>query len=500
LFPNHPRCRIPRNFYNDLLTTAFSPNIFQLFTLSAVSGFRLRDWLRFFGFSPHEIARLQLSLPRKRTTLIDATRYGPPPELSCFAPSDWSADRVCPLVPFLRTLNIRRDDSKTLPSAERYLYARVGREDALAFPDLLPGSLLRIDTTRVERHLPPRSGQKSDAIFLIEHARGLVCSRLVRVDQKCFALHASDLPYAQVPLEIGREAKLLGVVDLELRPLRRLETPEVPADLSNFWKPGPLNAARRAGDLGDWIRTSRIRCGLHFREASRQSAHLAELMQDSRYFVASGSLSDYEATARPPRNIHKLFSLCALYGLHLETFLERAGLPLMQLGRDIPPENFWPPQTKSLSTHPLVTGSEFLSGRASLQRLSAQLKELPSFLVHGVAQQFGLSTISVHDIFWVGGSPASFQSRLARVLFAVVDRRRKRPMPTSQSSASEQPLYVLLRRDGSFLCGRTTLKNRDLVVHSFSDGLSEPLYLRNRVDAEVIGQVVGILRQVLPGS
>src|SRR5262244_3291811 len=51
LFPDLPRCRIPRNFFNDLLTTTLSPDIFQLFTLSAISGYRLADLLVLFGFS-----------------------------------------------------------------------------------------------------------------------------------------------------------------------------------------------------------------------------------------------------------------------------------------------------------------------------------------------------------------------------------------------------------------------------------------------------------------
>ncbi len=117
-----------------------------------------------------------------------------------------------------------------------------------------------------------------------------------------------------------------------------------------------------------------------------------------------------------------------------------------------------------------------------------------------MARLTGLSAVSVHDVFWVGGSPASFHSRLQRVLFAVVDRRKKHPRQGAQRSASEQSLYVLLKRDGSFLCGRSTLKGRDLVLHSFSDGLSEPTYLRNRVDAEVVGQAVAVIRRVPPSS
>ncbi len=366
LLPNHPRCRIPRNFYNDVRTTALSPDIFQLFTLSAVSGYRLADWFSLFGFSPEEIPRLQLALPPKRTLLLDATHYLQQPDLAWSIPSHWNVPAVCPLVPFLRTLEVQRDKSPVPRPSERYLYARIGNEDALAFPDLLPGSLVRVDTRRAELHLPSRSGSRSRVIFLVEHARGLVCSRLLRIDHKRFALHTADLPYAQVPLEIGREANLLGVVDMELRQMRRSEGPVVPADLANFWKPEPLPPVRRTGELGNWIRASRTRSGLHFREASGQSAHIAELMRDARYLVASGSLSDYETTERPPRHVHKIFSLCALYGLSLVTFLEKSGLPLAQLGRDPFPENLRPRHEKDPPAYPPSAHRHAVQGTASL--------------------------------------------------------------------------------------------------------------------------------------
>ncbi len=48
-FSRLPRCRIPRNFYHDLLTTTLSPDIFQVFSLSAISGYGLTDWLALFG-------------------------------------------------------------------------------------------------------------------------------------------------------------------------------------------------------------------------------------------------------------------------------------------------------------------------------------------------------------------------------------------------------------------------------------------------------------------
>jgi hypothetical protein len=496
LLPDQPRCRIPRNFHNDLVTTALSPDIFQLFTLSAVSGYRLADWFALFGFSPEETPHLQLSLPAKRTALVSGTRYQSQPELRFFAPPGWSAPSVCPLAQFLRTLEVQRISQAPSAEHESSLYARVGREDAFAFPDLLPGSLVRVDTQNPERWLPARIGTVSHTVFVVEHAQGLVCCRLRCVNEERFAPQASELPYAQVPLEFGSEARLLGVVDLELRRLSRTgrtETPEIPPELATFWKPEPL-AAERKKDLGGWIRAARARSGLHLREASSQSARIAELLEDSRYFIARGSLSAYERLERPPRHVHKVISLCALYGLALETFLEKLGLPLAQSGHDPFPNDLF----SQSSSPPLLRARKSATlpfAPSSLADLVAQSQNVPPFLASAL-RQTGESVRSVHDIFWVGGSPGSFHSRLQAPLFAAVDRRQKRPKPTGQLPSPDESIFILLRRDGRFLCGRTVFEGRDLLVQPFSDGVSKPVRLRNRVDAEVVGQVVGVIRRV----
>jgi hypothetical protein len=322
------RCRIPRNFYQDLRTTTLSPDIFQVFALSAISGYRLADWLRLFGFPIEQIPRLQLLMPAKRTALLDAMHFlGDPPVI-------WSSDfrrpveLIYPLGRLLRAQPMHISASMHEAQSEDYLYARLGTEDAYAFPDLLPGSILRVDAREPGRFLPLRNGETSRAFFLIEHAFGLVCCRLRRTDSRRVALHTSDLNYAQVSLELEREARIRGVVDLEVRHLTHAKLPTVPRALEKFWRPEDLLAVERPRSLGTWIRDARLRSGLHFREASEQTAVAVDMLQDTRYFIASGSLSDYETSDAPPRHIQKLLSLCAVYSLEFRTFLERIGLPL----------------------------------------------------------------------------------------------------------------------------------------------------------------------------
>jgi hypothetical protein len=445
----------------------------------------MADWLRLFGLPVEQIPRLQLSMAAKRTALLDSMRFLGDAE------QEWTFDfrppveSICPLGRLLHANKIRLSTSVRQPPAENYLYARVGLQDAFAFPDLLPGSILRIDSRQPERFLPLRNGETSRAFFLIEHTRGLVCCRLRRADNRRVTLHTSQLAFAEVSLALDGEAHLRGVVDLELRNLRHSKSPEVPRALEKFWKPGSLVSFERSRNLGSWIRAARLRSDLHFREASAQTAFVAEVLRDPRYFIASGSLSDYETSDAPPRHIQKILSLCAIYSLEFPTFLENIGLPLAQSGRDAFPE-FSSPRSPVLPTSP------------SLQALVGHLEGIPHFLAGSLPEVTGIDEPSVRDIFWLDGKRVSFHPYLRGALFIVVDRRRKRPQPLPDVAISNQPLYLLLKRDGSYLCGRCSLEGSNLIVHPFSNGFVEAARFHNRVDAEIVGQVVTVVRRVLP--
>jgi hypothetical protein len=500
LFPHLPRCRVPRNFYHDLRTTRLSPDLFQVFALSTVSGYRLTDWLKLFGLPIERIPHLQLLLPAKRTMLLDSALYGREDAALSTVDVRWPTDAICPLGRLLGDIEIRPAPSTPEAEAETYAYARVGTEDAFAFPDLVPGSIVRIDKREPRRFLPLRNGELSSALFLVEHAGGVFCCRLRRADTRRVTLHTSELAYSQVSLDLDQEVRIHGVVDLEVRRLAQPQSPEVPPALAGFWKPGSFVRFEEAGGLGSWIRRSRVRSGLHFREASSQTATIADLLQDSRYFIASGSLSDYETTDRPPRQIQKILALCIIYSLGVDKFLQKTGLPLEQAGRDHLPDDWLPGQPRTTPLTGAIVGAAKLPGSVSLPSLVAQLPGLPHFLAGSLRELTGLAAPSVRDVFWMRRNRVSFHPYLRGALFIVVDRRIKRPRPIAGAAISNQPIYVLLRRDGRYLCGRCSLEGDDLVVHPFSNGLAEPVRYRNRIDAEVIGQIVTVVRRTLANA
>jgi hypothetical protein len=91
---------LPHNLYYDLRHADFSPSLFQLFALSRISGYRLDDWLRVFGFDVDAIPRLQIQFSSKRTALLDSSEY------------------PYTLVPWLRNLSAKAPSEDVVPLSQ----------------------------------------------------------------------------------------------------------------------------------------------------------------------------------------------------------------------------------------------------------------------------------------------------------------------------------------------------------------------------------------------
>src|SRR5882757_4270037 len=291
-FPREPRHHIPHNLYHNMRRGGFSPSIQQLFTLSVLSNYRLVDWLTVFGFHLDDIPRLEAVLPTERTLLLDSTVY----DADAWIPwlretgTEIPPGAIMPLTLLLAAGSRRRAGTLVSRNPSGFLYVKIGSHDAFAFPDLLPGSIVRIVPARAELQSFTPVAAKSEKLYLVEHSKGLVCCRLQSVGKNRIMLRSGQLAFAQVELEVGKEARILGTADLELRPVANARQPRVPTDLGRFWNPAPLAPTRRIPHAGDLIRRARQRSGLSFRAASARTRDIARLLQDRRYFCSMGAL------------------------------------------------------------------------------------------------------------------------------------------------------------------------------------------------------------------
>jgi len=500
IFGHSSQFYVPHNLYYDLAGTLSIPTIYQILALSHITDYRLSDWLAVFGFDLDAISRLHLLIPRQQTVILDSTVYDTYAWVPWFAgrPETGLAPSIAPLGHFLTWAAPRRIRTLLDLNRRKFLYAKVGERDLYALPYFVPGSIVRVNVRTVEEQPLGRSANGEGPFFLIEHNFGTTCSRLVLLGKDRVLLHCPHRPCADRELHIGRDARILGVIDAEIR---SVAPDRYSRQVNAKWtlgKPRLEHPPTEQTGLKGLLRYSRTSLGLSFREASSISRSIADTLSDELYFAAASTLSDYEALSAPPRHIQKILTLCLLYRIGFERFLRASGLPLERAGSEPIPDALVPRQlpdrnhgAQSAGENGVPDPSDFVA------TLVSQWEEIPFFLRFSFDQITGLKGFSLSDVFWVNGEKAPRHPLLANATLAGVNRRARKPSRDTGNAVCEQLLYLILRRDGSYLCGRCTLNEGNLVVHGYPGGSVSKQQFRNGVDAEVVGQVTTILRRLL---
>jgi hypothetical protein len=483
---------LPHNLYYDLSHGHFSPSLFQLVAFSRISDYRLRDWLKIFGFDIEAIPRLQIQLPAKRTALLDSSLDDPESSIPWLREVGKQMVRgdLVPLSQLIEWTEGRRLGSLQELNDRNSVYARIGGEDAMAFPELLPGSIVRANSEKIEESLNQVTAEGSRHLFLIQHNRGLCCCHIRIAGRERIAIVSTELPYAQVEFKVPEEARIVGVVDLEIRSLLRMEPPSVASTLRKQWKPEKL--ASEPSQLGLLLQKSRLRMGLSFRAAAQISRELAKLMGDDRYFAAQGSLSDYETLDTPPRHFHKIVTFSAIYHIRLNAIFKALGFNLENATHE--------PIPQLLTGGPASVGSaaemESMEKSGFVEELIAQFDGTPFFLSSSLNALSDLRRISLKDLFWLGCAGESVHPSLSGGILAIVNRQKKKPDDCGSKPLWQQPLYLLMTRDGTHRVGCCSRENSSLIVHTYPAGAHKREQFRDR-DVEVVGKIVTIARRLV---
>jgi hypothetical protein len=485
---------LPHTLYHEFRLGTFSPSLHQAFALSQISGYRFFDWLRVLGCDLEDIPRFQVLLPSKRTMLLDSSLV----DAEAWIP--WFRNRtpgtsVPPIAPLAQLLEMTARTRLRFLSEIGHrgsLYARIGRQDALALPDLIPGSIVRVNPRFSNGRIPKTNGATSTEVFLIEHNKGLFCCRLRAIEKGTVVPLGTSLYYAQVELKIPREARILGVVDLEVRPMLHTEEPEVPKDLEKHWKPRPLVANQEFGRL---LRSSRSKLHLSLREIAAMSRTIAGRLRDDRYFVSPSSVCDYELLSKPPRHFHKAVTLCSLFGLQFHAFLKAIGIVLAEAGAE-PIPDYLARRVLGAESVARSVENDMPDRNGFLAEMLERSGEIPFFLRQSIEPLSGLQDASLDDFFWIGGESDVLHPCLTNGLFVLVNRRDKRPIHFTSKPAWQQPVYVILMRDGTYLCSSCAIENGTLVLHPYSQQFRRSKHLRYHHDAEVVGRIVTVARKM----
>jgi hypothetical protein len=497
LFPNEPSYHIPHNLYFDLRSERFAPSIHQLVALSVLSGYALSDWLSVFGFHLDDISRLQISLPFQRTTLLDSNVYDRSACIPWFAERLPSPElgRIIPLVQLLAPTGLVNVADLSRIDRNVFIYAKVGKQELFAYPQLLPGSIVRADPRNIEAALASIGRSTFEPLFLVEHARGLSCSRLKYIAPDRVVLTPVELPGPHVELRPGIDLKILGTIDMEIRNVRRVKLPGNHQAFNEPKKQGNFALSPETPELHVLLRRNRLRAGLSFREASALSRRIAEELGDEQYFTAGGTLSDYETTDLPPRRVQKIITLCTLYSIGFWQFLKAARIQLGELGSEAIPDRLAPSAQSLKLSSSAQRGHEDNADRFFLSNLLERFEEIPPFLDASLRTISGLPRLSLRDVFWAGGEHG-FHASLEGTQFLIVNRRTKKPAPLKWEPLGNQPLYLLTARDGSYFCGRFTIEGKSILLHHLLTEIPGLRPMPIGTDTEIVGQIVNVIRRI----
>jgi hypothetical protein len=497
LYGRSSRFFVPHNLHYEIELRGRTPTIQQLMTLSLITNYRLSDWLAAFGFDVEALWRLPFLLRRSTTSLLTSEIFDPSMRIA------WFTDRFQSVrLPDIAPLGELVAPFVGVPAAilsgakGRFLYAKIGESDPYAVSSFSAGSIVRANAKHPSlAQITAGTLSESADFFLTEYDRGWTCSRLVLLGGGRVALRCPFEGFLERELRLGRNAKILGLIDAEIRPVTSLghkPTSQIPSSIS----PEPRQSLSVRSNIGGLLRNLRIKLGLSFREASSMSRQIAAHLGDEKYFAAAGTLSDFETLASAPRHVEKILTLCALYCIGLEEFLRACNLPVDRTGQESIPDDLLSHQTPQEQQHfkrALLQHTDSANG--FVNELCERWEEIPFFLKGSLDSITGIKNFSHRDAFWVGGDPQPRHPLLLNAEFVAVNRRARKP-PSPNKAGCQPPLYVLLRRDGSYLCGPCTLDDTHLSLGGGRQDAIAPERFRNVVEAEVIGQVTAIARRI----
>ncbi|MGH9162658.1 MAG: hypothetical protein ACRD2X_22040 [Vicinamibacteraceae bacterium] len=441
------------------------PHIFQIASLSVLTGTRLEDWLTLFGYDLDTVPRWQIALHDARTVPISSRAH--PCDLECFrhgpqrVPVPARARPTEEVVGALSALEMPR------PPDDTFLYLKLGRDDRLLPSRFVAGSYVCVDTSQ---------GLTSDAdperIYVVEHLYGLSVCRLARVgSDRIRLLGERPMPFPCL-FVLGTQAVVLGTVACELQPLDRradMSSPEPPRLLA---RPRQRLVSVLAANLPvhHYVAAARERVGLNLRDAAHLASQMAAALGPA-YAMARSTLEHYETVDTVPHDLAKLFTLASVYGLDLQRYLSLAGM-LMPLGT-LTLDDRDPSVEHARASTPLY-GELLRCLRLALGRPGLAIDQLYTF---------GRWDQSAHPLIEAGA-------------ILVLERRRRPPdLRCSRSARDHTPALLLVQApDGGYVVGYARQRGRELTLEP-PPLVAGPVHRLEIDGVFVVGRVLAVLRR-----
>jgi len=252
---------------------------------------------------------------------------------------------------------------------------------------------------------------------------------------------------------------------------------------------------------GDYLKRVRERLGVGVREVQEASVTVAREKGNANFYIAASRLAQIENEASQP-SIHKLFTLCAVYGLEFHDVLRRYGIEVNELAGYA--ARLLPEATRPVSgevygldarvTIPVRLDPSFRWETTQLiNRMVAQWGEVPAAFLTGANPRR-------HTYAYVGMEDRTMYPLLRPGSLLMVDAERRRIGREPWKDEFDRPIYFVELRDG-YRCAWCQAEGSRLLLISHPHSGTPIKTVNLEKDADVVGQVVGVaMRLVAAGK
>lgn len=242
------------------------------------------------------------------------------------------------------------------------------------------------------------------------------------------------------------------------------------------------------------LKAVREKLGLRFREVEKASNVIAQRHKSADFAIGLSRLADMENKGVVP-NLHRLYSLCAIYRLDMNEVLGWYGIDVEDIWRDA--AHLAPSNTHLLGIEASDKGSVSLplmldpgvdfSRTTFLSRAIRQWGKVPLSLLDSL-------DLDRHLYGFIGWNDEHMSPLIRPGALVQVDDSRDEIEDGGWAHEFERPIYFLELRD-SYACSWCSLAGDQIILQPHpASGCSAKVL--GKSDVTVVGQVVGVAMQL----
>lgn len=241
---------------------------------------------------------------------------------------------------------------------------------------------------------------------------------------------------------------------------------------------------------GEKLRTIREGLGLSIRMVEAASSELAAKYNNPDYLISLSRLSDIETKGIVP-NIYRLYALAVIYRQEFQELVQSFGVNLKNIPDDI-----------GLLKIPVTHRSTVLSSLRELEipiRIDPAFDESSSTTLGRMIVKWGTVPLAylkrftdrTYSYAFVGTEDWTMYPLIMPGSFVQIDESKRKVAEGGWRSEYERPIYLVESRQGHTCCW-CELNGPMLTLKPHPMSPEKTRILRDGIEAEVIGQVVGV--------